>query len=154
MGSYFFSVRLVLPPVEAVHQVLTAYLRTSELGEWRPNPERESDGFVMHFVRGNWGKSRRGRTVHKEPHWDSSGRMIPHTAPTQLEVSVRPSPQDAAVLLEFEFFAQVQSWLFEDKWGQNRYVRHWDAIVREEVAGLREYLKKCYELPDLPLIAE
>jgi hypothetical protein len=155
MASQLYVSTTMLPPVDNVHQVLTAYLRTSELGDWKLDPDQQSDGFVMHFMRGKWAKSMFGRIKPGMADRTSDMQLIPRTVPMRLCATLRPSPQDVTIRLDVEVFTEDGISLSDLKreWGQKMFVRQWEEMLRQELSGLREYLKKCYDLPELPLLA-
>jgi hypothetical protein len=127
-----------IPNFEKVHNVLHAFLRTSEHGEWVQDDSEKADPFVLYYRRGLWKKSFFG----------FGGRLVPldyrdaRQAPVRLTLTLRPSPQDVSISVRYRF---CTNWTISKKMEQ--------AIannVASEVRGLASYLKKFYELPALP----
>ncbi len=135
---------IVLPLVDNIHQVLIAFLRTSEFGEWLVDEEKQSDHFSMFFIRGNWKKSVFGLGGKRVPGEWSAIRSVP----MQLHVSIRPSPQDVTVRL-----THTASLRTSDAFYGRDKLRLREA-VDDEVNSLHAYLRKCYDLPDEPRLIE
>lgn len=146
-----YKTTLVLPFVENVHNVLIAFLRTAEPGEWKADAEYASDQFVMHFIRGKWRKPILfGRGIVPAMHELRHDKVVVESVPMRLKVKLLPSPQDLTITLEHEVYAvNVDSTRLD-----HPYVPQWDKIIGNEIASLRAYLKKCYDLPDLPRLVE
>lgn len=150
-----YKTTLVLPFVENVHNVLIAFLRTAESGEWKVDAENPSDQFVIHFIRGRWRKPILfGRGIVPAMHELRHDKVVVESLPMRLKVKLLPSPQDLTIMLEHEVYAVNVT---EDIWNRKAvewYVRQWDGLIGNEIASLRAYLKKCYNLPDLPQLLE
>jgi len=157
--SQSYKTTLVLPFVENVHNVLIAFLRTSEFGEWKVDTEKSGDQFVMHFIRGKWRKPMLfGRGAVPAMHnMCGNGELVAETVPMRLDVKLLPSPQDLTITLEHEIHGvDIPSWGLSkvEEARFETYMGQWKRIIVAELANLRAYLKKCYNLPDLPRLVE
>jgi len=153
--SRSYKTTLVLPFVENVHNVLIAFLRTAESGEWKGDAEKPSDQFVMHFIRGRWRKAFvfAGGMV-PAMHELRKDKVVVESLPMRLKVKLLPSPQDLTIMLEHEVYAVNVPEDLCDREAVEWWVHQWDGLIGNEVASLRAYLKKCYNLPDLPRLVE
>lgn len=161
--SRTYKTTLVLPFVENVHNVLIAFLRTAESGEWKVDAENPSDQFVMHFIRGKWRKPILfGRGIVPVMHNLHKTQLVAETVPMRLKVRLLPSPQDLTITLEHEAYAvdvdaailDYPKAFFDSRRRYECYVPQWNEIIGKEVVSLRAYLKKCYNLPELPNLGE
>jgi hypothetical protein len=137
---------LELPPVEKVHEVIFSFMRTSDCGEWRSDPEHVSDPFLMHFCRG---VQRRGFFGL------GSGFTEAHTPPQdvfmRLKLSVRPSPSCIRIGLTYTFDRYPPSnFAKTNRMGFQRCCEY----TRREAESLARYLRDCFELPELPTLTD
>jgi len=134
---------ITIPFDEGVHNVVHAFLRTSEWGEWIADETAQSDPFVLKYRRGLWRRSLLGslglgpRLVHRD--WISQGKRA---APMRLTVTLRPSPRDVQIIVRHYFDAGCAPFFTKAA----SYFSEW---VHTEVNGLAYYLAKVYSLPAL-----
>ncbi len=137
-----FSHTLMLPLVENVHTSLVAFFETSDWGAWKADDIEESTSFRLNLLRGNWGRAILGsKRVPKICDAGASGKEIPRTKPMMLEVTIRPSPERIRINLRHQVFAP--------KNGISNPV-YWRRYVFGEVDSLRDYLRECFKLDELP----
>lgn len=145
MAEWHHSLRI--PIVDKPHEVIFAFLRTSEWGEWHPRRGMPGDAFVMHFERGarafapNFlGFGSREVT----PYVDTSTPM--REVLMLLRVTLRPSPSNVAInLYHTACFFTSQGKL---PYLQQSIHQH----IQGEVCELAGYLRECYGLPEVPAI--
>lgn len=149
MASKSYSHQVLLPLAEQIHQVLIAFFRTSEFGEWQFE-ESASDQFSLKFRRGNWKTPLFGNELKSgDPERRQGGIVTPRTVPMRLSVRIRPAPKEVFVIVEHEVFLRGEQMVLKSEWGAAN-VRQWDAIVSAELGRLTEYLQKCFEMPSAP----
>ncbi|MEQ8786234.1 MAG: hypothetical protein RIC55_08040 [Pirellulaceae bacterium] len=149
-----WTATIALPPVDKPHEAIHAFLRTSEFGEWQPNPEKESDAFVLNY--------RRGRPYRKSGFFgigaslDWNTPTYPESVPVEqarmfLRVTLRPSPtvltirvQHTAPVMDHRRMSAGTTEVCE------RFERQLEKAVHGESTALRTYLHDYYRLTEPP----
>ena len=150
MWQTTINTRLSLPPVARIHEVVIAFLRTSETGSWKSDDTERSDHFEMHFFRGNWGRNwLTGGRVPKLPFLHGDVTEADTIAMT-LRITVRPSPRQLILTCRHTVFSPVPL-SAECFWGPRVMMPAQD-VIRQEVETLRGYLRECYDLAETPVI--
>jgi hypothetical protein len=133
-----------LPFVEKLHEVLHAFLRTSEQGEWRPDDRKLSDAFVLHYRRGKW----------KSPHVGTDlapDKIVPDdpaSAAMELEIKLRPSPVEISISMCHKLY--WDDYRRHSRTSQASGERQFANRVAKEVKALAAYLQQVYELTETP----
>ena len=147
---------LKIPFHDRVHEVLHAFLRTSEQGEWTPNEEIPSDAFVLNYRRGRWQRRWFGRGEWLPEPWHScfgDATRNAGLAPMELRITLRPTPSE--VTIGIYHFAYLRGgptpYQKQQKQADETALAH---LVDSEVKALAEYLREVYDLPEPPQIAE
>jgi hypothetical protein len=130
--------RIELPSFEHVHDVLHAFLRTSEWGEWESDSESPSDGFVRNYRRGRWKRTFSGTLAPAR-----FAKLEPKTLAMRLLVTLRPSPQDVSISLSHRAFFPAGGLL------STKATQLCAQYVKSEVNALAAYLAKAYQLAEV-----
>lgn len=125
--------------VWAGHDVQTpilAFLRTSESGEWKVDPEKENDALMMNLKRGNWSLGERFVRF-----WGSTEDEF-MDQPAQVRVVLRPDNLKTRVVMEvcYPFFKSWGKKVAEDKITE---------FVDSEIEKLKSYIIDFHGLSDL-----
>jgi hypothetical protein len=145
-----YANKIVLPMVDNIHEVLVAFFRTSEQGVWSIDDTQPSDQFNMHFIRGNWRKSFFGLSSKRVPgagSRDVDGNEVTAVRPMQLVATIRPSPQELVISIRHTVFYDMSYGSGEFA---KRVIAQWQTVTSSEIDALRDYLRKCYDLAELP----
>ena len=154
-----FTHTLIVPKVDTFHEVLAAFLQTSDQGGWSVDPEQESNQFKCNFIRGNWGTSFFGLGAKRVPQEPTlrDDKVIVRTQPMRLEIVIRPYQSSLRVRIMYSVFStegdevlrisdtgdkRTKSW---DQW-----IADWHRVVTNEVNDFRNYLQECFGLSEPP----
>jgi hypothetical protein len=147
-----YSHKLLIPPVEGIHQALAAFLQTSDQGRWSIDDQETSTPFAMLFRRGSWqvqakwfGGATTLSPLTGEP--DGLGGVMSRTKPMRLEVTVRPSPDDIQIGLRHSVCYPEHAYQVMSIAERREY---WLPVIEAEVSELRAYLRKFYQFDVLP----
>jgi len=145
---------LDLPFVDQIHPALVAFFRTSQFGEWSADEQSRSDQFELNFIRGKWrnalfGKKRVPLPKHPVRDWSNLDSDW-SSEPANLAVYIRPSPTH--IVINLKHTGHIGNYL--DPKTREILLQSWRAGAVLEVGALREYLKECYGLPDLPALKD
>lgn len=132
-----------LPFQDKLHDAIHAFLRTSDHGEWTADDKEPSDGFFLHYRRGNWRRSLLGFGTALVPACTSFPESKKtKTIPMQLQLKVRPGPETIITARYRAFFSYDAKWSWpkELKVAEQRVAD----VVRAEIDALLRYLTEVY----------
>jgi hypothetical protein len=143
-----YSRVLSLPPVNSIHQVIEAFLRTSDHGVWN-REGTQGDQFELIFRRGRWRKAFFGNElVPQIPDVTPDRRYYEaSTRPAVLRILIRPSPKGIRLTLNHTVF-------FHEPVHLDAVRQAWADYTLKEVDSMRKYMGEIYELPDVPLLED
>ena len=114
---------------------ILAFLRTSESGEWKVDPEKENDALMMNLKRGNWGLGKRFARF-----FGSGVEFMDQ--PAQVRVVLRPDNSKTRVVMEvcYPFF---------NSYGYKVAEENITEFVDSEIEKLKSYIIDFHGLSDL-----
>ena len=101
---------IVLSTVDRIHEVLVAFLRTSEFRIWSLDESASNDSFVITCIHGDWKKSLLGLGSTLVP--GNNARRTLAQILMRLQVTIRPSPRDLTIGINYQVFHHL--------WSKNR----------------------------------
>ena len=141
---------LNVSPVDSVgiHEVLHAFFRTSEYGEWRADPVAASDSFVLRYLRGRWRRSFFGLGKTLIPSGSRTETL--ENVPLRLAVTIRPAPENYRIGLRYRLVL-VLPWSSSFRRDDEQRIAE---ATLGEVKALSSYLREVYGWTETPQITQ